>query len=432
MRRGALYGALIAVFGSLAIAVPAVADVAAPTWNCRASVAALFGSTPQPRLEPLVANGDGTTGTDRPACADDREGLPSFDSPAGSPLTLHAQGPFSATSITPAIAAARDQAAYAGTFATNVAVGTSDGQVNVSATAVRAEAAASCVNGAPHLDGSSTVSDLRINGTPLPLDDSTVGQITSQINGSPLGGIVKVLVDQKIVTPTSVTIQAVRVELFDAAGSPQATLILGEAKVANQGDTCAPAQTATGGGSTGGGGGSTGGGTGGGTTGSGNSGNPPTTGSSGPPSTVPVIVNGRNGGCGHLKMWIEKVDLVHHLAGHPHSATARFGQRPLLRGRIVNCKGKPIVGARIDQIHHVGHGVGRIVKTGLRSRPGGKLTLILPLNLTTRTIVLQYRGNLASSKVTSRVVLHLRVVNKRGAVLSGRAPHSFHAANHRA
>src|SRR4051794_18468060 len=145
MRRGIVLAALVATLGSLAAVTPAFADQASPTWNCRASVAELFGSTPQPRFEPLVANGDGTTGADRPACADDREGLPAIDSPDGSPFTVHLQGPFSATALTPPFAAARDQAAYAGTKASDISVSTPDGQLTVTATALRAEAGASCV-----------------------------------------------------------------------------------------------------------------------------------------------------------------------------------------------------------------------------------------------------------------------------------------------
>src|SRR4051812_21936289 len=99
MRRGAPLGALVAITVSLAAAAPAFADQWAPTWNCRSSVTELFGATPQPRFEPLVANGDGTTGADRPSCADDREGMPAFDSPAGSPFNVHVQAPFSVTSV---------------------------------------------------------------------------------------------------------------------------------------------------------------------------------------------------------------------------------------------------------------------------------------------------------------------------------------------
>src|SRR3954466_10876087 len=126
MRRGALAGAMLSLI-TAAFAPPAVADESAPVWNCRASVVELFGATAQPRFEPLVANGDGTTGGDRPACATDREGMPAFGSPDGSPLTVNVQGPYSTTAVAPALGAARDQAAYAGTKTADVSVSTPDG-----------------------------------------------------------------------------------------------------------------------------------------------------------------------------------------------------------------------------------------------------------------------------------------------------------------
>src|SRR3954454_468901 len=122
MRRGIVLAALVATLGSLAAVTPAFADQASPTWNCRASVAELFGTAPQPRFEPLVANGDGTTGGDRASCAADREGMPAIDSPAGSPLNIHVQGPYSATALTPAFGSSTDQAAYAGTKAADISV----------------------------------------------------------------------------------------------------------------------------------------------------------------------------------------------------------------------------------------------------------------------------------------------------------------------
>jgi hypothetical protein len=83
------------------------------------------------------------------------------------------------------------------------------------------------------------------------------------------------------------------------------------------------------------------------------------------------------------------------------------------RGRLVNCKGRPIVGARIRVVHII-EGRRHLIKTGLRSRPGGALTLILPLNLSTRTIEFDYLGNLNSTRITSRVVLHLTVRDRTG------------------
>src|SRR3954452_13311343 len=321
MRRGTLAGVAVAV--AAVLAPPALADQSAPTWNCRASALQLFGSTPEPRFEPLVANGDGTTGADRPSCAADREGAPELAAPDGAPFTGHLRAPFSVTALTPALGAARDQAAYAGTKATDVALASPDGQLTFTATALRAEAVASCVSGVPKLDGSSTVLDLRVNGVPLPIDDSVLSQITTQFDDSPLGGVIKVLVNQKIPTADGLTVQALRIELFDAAGAPQGVAVLCEAKVVKQGDTCAtptpPADT-TGGGPNGTNGtnGSTG------ATGSngangtnGTNTTSPGTGGSGTTTVKKVVINGRSGGCGRVHEWFEKVGLLRSLPGKP-------------------------------------------------------------------------------------------------------------------
>ena len=66
-----------------------------------------------------------------------------------------------------------------------------------------------------------------------------------------------------------------------------------------------------------------------------------------------------------------------------HTLTSIYGTRNVTRGRIVSCGAHPksIVGAKIDVIHII-NGKRHLIKTGLKSRPGGKLTLILPSNLT--------------------------------------------------
>ena len=56
-------------------------------------------------------------------------------------------------------------------------------------------------------------------------------------------------------------------------------------------------------------------------------------------------------------------------------------------------------------------------KTGLRSRANGRLTLILPNNVRTRTIRYSYRPDLRSTRVTSRVTLRLTVRNRSGRVM---------------
>jgi hypothetical protein len=425
LRRGPLYGALLGTLVALP-ATPGLADESAPNWNCRASVLQSFEATEleTPRFEPLVANGDGTAGTDRAACADDSAGLPVVSSPGESPLTVSAQEPFAATALNPDTGAARDQAAAAVTTAKDVTVSTPGGEVTITATALRAQAGAQCVNGVPTLDGSSSVSNLKVNGEPLPLDDTMVGEISQQVSDSPLGGVIKVRVNQKLATADSLTVEALRVELFSAAGTPQAVTVFGAAKVARTGDTCAPAQTATTPTPTGT---------------NGTNGAPGTNGSNGTNSTTApaptttgsganvrkVVINGRNGGCGRIKVWFEKVDLLHRLPGKPMKATSRFGQRVMIRGELISCAGKPIVGARLTQTHFVGKGVGRLLKTGVKTREGGHFTYIEPLNLTTRRIAFSYRGNLASKRITSRKVLRLTVKNRKGKIMRGRPPRTL-------
>jgi hypothetical protein len=132
-------------------------------------------------------------------------------------------------------------------------------------------------------------------------------------------------------------------------------------------------------------------------------------------------VNGSNGGvgsvtgprvtCGRLKM--------HFVRNGKRSLSQRYGTRLVTRGTLVTCGSspRPIVGARIDVVHVIG-GKRQLVKTGLRSRPGGRMTLILPLNLKTRTIEFSYRPDLATRTVSSRASLHLTVrSNRTGRVL---------------
>ena len=100
------------------------------------------------------------------------------------------------------------------------------------------------------------------------------------------------------------------------------------------------------------------------------------------------------------------------------SITSRFGNRTVTRGRLVTCGSnpRPIVGARVDVVH-VLPGNKRRRKTGLRSRANGLLTLILPIDLRSRSIEYAYRPDLRSTVVTSRKTLRLRVVSRTGRTL---------------
>jgi hypothetical protein len=60
-------------------------------------------------------------------------------------------------------------------------------------------------------------------------------------------------------------------------------------------------------------------------------------------------------------------------------------------------------------------GTRRLLKTGLKSRQAGKLTLILPLNVDTRTIEFAFRA-VRPGPITSRQRLRLTVRTKSGRV----------------
>jgi hypothetical protein len=94
--------------------------------------------------------------------------------------------------------------------------------------------------------------------------------------------------------------------------------------------------------------------------------------------------------------------------------TSTYGQRVVTRGILRDRAGKPIRGARVDVFHVLRNGKRRLLKTGLKSRADGRLTLILPLNLDTRRIEYDYRA-LRPGPVTSRQILRLTVL-RHGAV----------------
>ena len=416
MRRGSLFGALLTTLVAT-MATPAAAQDTTSSWNCRASVLQIAGTAADPRFEPLVANGASSGEPARPQCADDNAGLPELVGDGYDVRTLGV-----ATSVTPNPGAARDQTARAAARIAEAALASPNGELTISATAIKADAAASCVNGVPAFTGASTVADLAVNGQRLPIDDTVLNEITQQFNASPLGGIVRVLVNQRIQTADSLTVQAVRIELLSAAGTPQGTIVLGEAKVSAQGAACAPAPAPGGTDGTNGSNGANGANGSNGTNGTGAPA-PVTTGSG---ATVnPVVINGSNGGCGRLKVWWEKVDLLHRLPGKPVKTTSRFGQRAMMRGQLKSCSGKPIVGAILDHIHVVGKGVGKLTKTGIKTRSAGKFTYIQPLNLTTRTIRIVYRGNLASNRPTAQKSLRLIVRGKKGQIIRGKPPRTL-------
>ena len=113
---------------------------------------------------------------------------------------------------------------------------------------------------------------------------------------------------------------------------------------------------------------------------------------------------------GRLRMWFVKSR-----TGNRQRLSSRFGHRVVTRGVLRARNGRGIVGARIDVYHIRRDGTRRLVKTGLKSRRGGALTLILPNNVDTRTIEFAYRA-LRPGAITSRQRLRLTVRTKNGRI----------------
>ena len=102
-----------------------------------------------------------------------------------------------------------------------------------------------------------------------------------------------------------------------------------------------------------------------------------------------------------LKMYFAK--------GRKTRFASRYGERVVTRGILRDSRGKPIRGARIDVFHRLrSKGHKRLLKTGLKTRADGRLTLILPLNVDTRRIEFDFRA-LRPGKITSRQILSLTV-----------------------
>lgn len=113
---------------------------------------------------------------------------------------------------------------------------------------------------------------------------------------------------------------------------------------------------------------------------------------------------------GRLRMWFVKSKTPDR-----KRLSSRFGHRVVTRGVLRARNGRGIVGARVDVYHIRRDGTRRLVKTGLKSRAGGALTLILPNNVDTRTIEFAYRA-LRPGPITSRQRLRLTVRKKNGQI----------------
>lgn len=267
----------------------------------------------------------------------------------------------------------------------SVNVGSVLGALNVTADAIEAHVQGGCVD---DYATSGQVVNLRINGTAVTENTPSIGTGL---------GLAVVTLNAVTRTATGVSRDAVRIAIPGVV-----TLVLGHA-AAGGGDTCPAGTTppvdtvgtppSTGVGGTAGTPG----------TGSGTTGTPDT-------STAKTPDNGTNASnCARIHMWFvprQKHTRKYLRTPGPRSLTTgiEHGKRWVTRGRIVTCKGKPIIRARID-VFHVARNGKKMRKTGIRSRRDGLLTLILPSNLHTRTIRYEYRPTLKGKKVSAHASL---------------------------
>jgi hypothetical protein len=384
-------------------------------------------------LDPLHANTDPNA-----PCKDDGATVPTLaahDVLGANTVSVASGNAQAQTGITNSLGPVWQQAPAAVGQIDNSDINLGNGALHITAKAVRSYVAGQCQGNTPVLfsppgpEGGEVV-DLRINGTSI-LGEGQPDMVLTQIFDalSPLAPIIKVTLNKQYRTTDPVTgdqvlrREGVRIELLTAPGaSPLITVVLGSATVDTHGLVCAtptgvnppgtggnplvnPPALVSGSNQPGSNGGGTSNGGGGSVTYITSTGAVVTQAASGAPN------NGTNASeCVHLRLFW---DLENHRPVIPatHGPTAligRAGVRHVIRGVIRNCAGKPIVAGKLDVVNIV-HGQRRLLKTGLRSRNGGKLTMITPNNLTTRTIEFAYRPFVNESLVASRFQLKLTV-----------------------
>jgi hypothetical protein len=324
-----------------------------------------------PLVNPVTSSAD--------PCVSNSTGLDNLPTPLGLPAGSLSAATTSATTLaSPANAIPAEQGVGAIGRVENLRVGIPETSLTLGLRVANAQVGAVCVDRQPVVDGWSEVLGATLGGQDLPLDE-VARQLSSTL--APLNQVVDLKVNERLRNGSSLTVRALHLRVLNAAGTPVLDVIAGEARAGYRGAVCDPTGQTPGGGT-----------------------------AAGTRAAMPnLVANGARGGtCARLRM--------HFAKNKKTSFTSRFGNRTVVRGRVVNCKGKSIVRARIDVVHVI-NGKRKLVKTGLRSRSGGNLTLILPSNIKTRELRFEYRGNLLSTKVTTRSTLHLKVRNRRGTVV---------------
>jgi hypothetical protein len=90
--------------------------------------------------------------------------------------------------------------------------------------------------------------------------------------------------------------------------------------------------------------------------------------------------------------------------------TGPYGRRQVVRGRLSDAQHVGIRDARIELLSAIdGRASGPLDKGGARTRDDGRFTLILPCNVSSRTLVLRYRSHVNDTVAVAERILRLKV-----------------------
>ena len=234
---------LATAVGALAIVPSTGAFTTTPVWQCRGS-ATYSSVSGQNRVEPLVANGNINTANgaspDRAQCVDSETGAGNTATQLGiSPNFVTAVTGKAATAIEPDLGKAIDQTAAAEGRVEDLGLLFNAGGPVLGIGAANSMAVGRCVAGNlnPVFTGDSRVADITLGGTPIPLDRLAT-ELTNLLNPL-IGAVVEVKVDERVSTPTSLTIRAAHIRVLRGT-TPLLDIVIAEAKVAANGPVCDP------------------------------------------------------------------------------------------------------------------------------------------------------------------------------------------------
>ena len=222
----------IAVAAMAAVFVVAPATASADDWTCRSSaaIAQLAGATV---AEPIAANRGNSP------CAADAAGVSDINL---TPIPVDERAAYARTNRAPGGRPAGEQGVTALAGADTTTIASADGNFVLTADAITAAAGASCLGATPIYGGTSTAATVRINGTPISLDEG-LEVVGNGLNGAPLGGLIRVRFNENGFTGDDANRQhfrrAVHVTILDAVGTPLLDAVAAEARVGRSGDVCA-------------------------------------------------------------------------------------------------------------------------------------------------------------------------------------------------